>query len=195
VDRGRTAARLSLDRELALVLPTLPAGIVLDVGSRYAPYRELVPATQYLTLDIEPSFGVDIVGDIHDVPRPDASFDTILCTEVLEHCRDPQRSVDELLRVLRPGGVCVLSTRFLYPYHPTPYDYFRFTEDGLAELFREWSNVEIRNLGSRLESLWMLVPRRGRILGWFVGLFDPLVSSVRVRSTKAATGYLVRATK
>jgi SAM-dependent methyltransferase len=195
VDHARTAARLSLDRELARVLPTLPAGVVLDVGSRFAPYRELVPATEYLTLDIDPSFGADVVGDIHDVPRPDASFDTILCTEVLEHCRDPQRAVDEMRRLLRPGGVCVLSTRFLYPYHPTPRDYFRFTADGLAELFREWSEAEVLHLGSRLESVWMLVPRRGKLWGWFIGLFDPLVSSVRVRSTKAATGYLVRATK
>lgn len=195
VDHGRTAARISLDRELARLLPTLPAGVVLDVGSRSAPYRSLVPATDYLTLDIDPAIGADVVGDIHDVPRPDDSFDTIICTEVLEHCRDPQRAVDELRRLLRPGGVCVLSTRFLFLYHPTPRDYFRFTADGLSELFREWSEVDIRHLGSRLEAAWMLVPRRGRLWGWFVGLFDPLVSSVRVRSTKAATGYVVRASK
>jgi SAM-dependent methyltransferase len=195
MNRDRTAARISLDRELANVLPTLPAGVVLDVGSRTAPYRSLVPATEYLTLDIDPAFGADVVGDIHDVPRPDESFDTIICTEVLEHCRDPKRVVDELRRLLRPGGVCVLSTRFLYLYHPTPKDYFRFTADGLSELFKGWSEVEIRPLGSRLEAAWMLVPRRGLLWGWLVGLFDPLVSSVRVRSTKAATGYLVRASK
>lgn len=195
MDRARTAARISLERELALVLPTLPAGVVLDVGSRTAPYRSLVPATEYLTLDIDPSFGADVVGDIHDVPRPDESFDTIICTEVLEHCRDPKRAVDELRRLLRPGGVCVLSTRFLFLYHPTPKDYFRFTADGLSELFQAWSEVEIRPLGNRLEAAWMLVPRRGRLWGWLVGLLDPLVSSVRVRSTKAATGYLVRAAK
>jgi SAM-dependent methyltransferase len=165
------------------------------VGSRDAPYRSLVAATQYLTLDIDPSFGADLVGDIHDIPREDASFDTVICTEVLEHCRDPQRAVTEIHRVLRPGGVCVLSTRFLYRFHPTPHDYFRFTHEGLAELFAGFAEVEIEHLGSRLESVWMLLPQGGKLGQRFFELLAPMVSSVQVRKTNAATGYLVRAVR
>src|SRR5262245_18835891 len=138
-----TAARLILDKELRRVLPSLPRGDVLDVGSKDAPYRGIVPATSYLTMDLSPGAGADVIGDIHSIPRSDGSFDTVLATEVLEHCRRPQVAVDEIHRVLRVGGTCVLSTRFLYPVHGSPGDYFRFTDEGLRELFSSFSRVEI----------------------------------------------------
>ena len=195
MDRTRTASRISLERALEPVLTALPAGAVLDVGSKDAPYRRFVTATEYLTLEVAPGPGVDVVGDVHDIPRPDASFDVVICTEVLEHCHDPQRAVDEMARVLRPGGVCVLSTRFLYPYHAAPKDYFRFTDDGLRHLLRAFAEVEVTPLGDRLESAWMLVPRRGRLWGRLLNLVDPLIASRRPHATKAPTGYLVRAVK
>jgi SAM-dependent methyltransferase len=195
VDRTRTASRISLERALEPVLKGLPPGVVLDVGSKDAPYRRFVTATEYLTMEIQPGPGVDVVGDIHDIPRADATVDAVICTEVLEHCHDPQRAVEELGRVLRPGGVCVLSTRFLYLYHGAPKDYFRFTEDGLRHLFRAFSALEVIPLGDRLESAWMLVPRRGRLWGRLMNLVDPLVSSRRTHESKAPTGYLVRAVK
>jgi SAM-dependent methyltransferase len=166
---------------------------VLDVGSKDAPYRRFVRATSYLTLDVKPELGADVVGDIHDIPRTDDSFDVVIATEVLEHCRDPQRAVDEIHRVLRDRGVCVLSTRFLYPYHPSPSDYFRFTHEGLAHLFRAFASVEIRPLGGRLVSAWMLLPRRGRLLGTLCNVIDPLIARSDPLRTKAACGYLVRA--
>lgn len=196
IDRTRTASRITLQRALEPILKALPPGVVLDVGSKDSPYRRSVAATEYLSLEIEAGPGVDVVGDIHDIPRPEASFDVVICTEVLEHCHDPQRAVDELRRVLRPGGVCVLSTRFLYPYHGAPKDYFRFTDDGLRHLFRAFSDVQVTPLGDRLESAWMLVPRRGRVWGRLLNLLDPLMASRRARPrTKAPTGYLVRAVK
>lgn len=118
------------------MLAALPPGVVLDVGSRHVPYRDLVPATEYLTMDIRPEVGADIVGDIYDIPRDQVSVDAVICTEVLEHCREPARAVSELHRILRPGGVCVLSTRFIHPFHPDPHDYCRFSREGLQELFR-----------------------------------------------------------
>jgi SAM-dependent methyltransferase len=195
IDRTRTASRISLERALEPVLRGLPEGVVLDVGSKDAPYRRFVAATEYLAMEIAPGPGVDVVGDIHDIPKSDATFDTIICTEVLEHCHDPQRAVDEIGRVLRPGGVCVLSTRFLYPYHGAPKDYFRFTEDGLDHLFRGFSHVDVTPLGDRLESAWMLLPRRGRLWGRLVNVVDPLVASRRPHATKAPPGYLVRAVR
>ncbi len=84
----RTVARLTLERVLFPTVESLPSGVVLDVGAKRAPYRDLVPATEYLTLDIRPESGADIVGDIHDIPRDSATIDTVIATEVLEHCRD-----------------------------------------------------------------------------------------------------------
>jgi len=167
----------------------------MDVGAKDGRYRSLVPATEYLTLDIRPESGADIVGDVHDIPRGSDSLDTVLATEVLEHCYDPARAVREIHRVLRPGGVCVLSTRFIHAYHPDPHDYFRFSRDGLELVFQNFSRVEITALGNRLQSIWMMLPGRPTPVSWILGLLDPIVANTRSGATRFPGGFLVRAVK
>jgi SAM-dependent methyltransferase len=191
----RSVARRTLEAALQEVLPALPRGVVMDVGSKDARYRHLVPATEYLTLDIRPDSGADIVGDLHDVPWESDSLDTVIATEVLEHCYDPSRAVGEIHRLLRPGGVCVLSTRFLHPYHADPHDYFRFTNEGLAYLFREFSDVSIKPLGNRVHAAWMMMPGRWAPVTWVVSLLTPLVASIDIPGSPNPCGYLVRAVK
>ncbi|MFL5737372.1 MAG: class I SAM-dependent methyltransferase [Actinomycetota bacterium] len=157
----RSVSRRSLERELEPMLRALPPGVVMDVGAKDARHRRHVQATEYLTLDVRTDVGADIVGDLHEVPREDASLDIVIATEVLEHCYDPPRAVGEIRRMLRRGGVCVLSTRFIHPYHPDPKDYFRFSRDGLEHLFRDFSDVEIIPLGNRVQSAWLMI-RDGR---------------------------------
>lgn len=111
----------------------------LDVGCGGKPYHGLFPNT--ISLDIDPSRKPDMVGDIHSLPFKDGEFGAILCTEVLEHCIDPRKAVSEMWRVLRPEGKIILSTRFLFPIHDSPHDYFRYTIFGLNELFKEWDVV------------------------------------------------------
>jgi SAM-dependent methyltransferase len=178
------------------MLRELPPGVVMDVGAKDARYRSLVPATEYLTLDLRPGAGVDIVGDVHDVPRESDSLDTVIATEVLEHCSDPARVVGEIRRLLRLGGVCVLSTRFIHPYHPDPKDYFRFSRDGLEHLFRDFTSVEIIPLGNRLQSAWLMLPQRPRPLAALFGLLDPVIASYKGSArTRFPGGFLVRAVK
>jgi SAM-dependent methyltransferase len=191
----RSVARITLERGLAEVLPGLPPGVVMDVGAKHAPYRALVPATEYLTLDIRPDSGADIVGDLHDVPRESGSLDTVIATEVLEHCYDPARAVDEIHRLLRPGGVCVLSTRFLHPFHADPHDYFRFTHEGLAHLFRGFEEVSILPLGNRVHAVWILMPARPAPVRWLDSDLPPLVASIHLPGSRNPCGYLVRAVR
>ena len=193
--RRVSVSRRSLERALGPVLAGLAPGVVMDVGAKDGRYRPLVPSTEYLTLDIRPESGADIVGDVHDVPRGSDSLDTVLATEVLEHCYDPAQAVREIHRILRPGGVCVLSTRFIHAYHPDPHDYFRFSRDGLELLFRDFSRVELTPLGNRLQSIWMMLPGRPKPLSWFLGLFDPIVANTRSGETRFPCGFLVRAVK
>ena len=191
----RTVARITLERALDEILPGLPGGVMMDVGAKHAPYRDKVPAAEYLTLDIRPESGADIVGDLHDVRREGGSLDSVIATEILEHCYDPGRAVAEIHRLLRPGGVCVLSTRFLHPFHADPHDYYRFTNEGLAHLFREFSTVQIHPLGNRLHAIWMLLPRRPRPVGWLIDVCSPMVASVDPPLSANPCGYLVRAVK
>ena len=195
LDRRKTVARITLEAALHPTLRALPPGIVLDVGAKDAPYRPLVPATEYLTLDIRATSGADIVGDIHDIPRQDSSVDVVICTEVLEHCRDPKTAVSEMWRLLRPGGVCVLSTRFIHPLHPDPHDYFRFTAEGLSELFSAFTDTQITPLGTRLASAWMLLPSRPRVLARLLSLLNPAIASLPARRSSAPCGFLVRAVR
>jgi SAM-dependent methyltransferase len=89
----------------------------------------------------------DLHGSIDALPVPDASFDVVLCLQVLEHVPDPAAAVRELRRVVRPGGRVLLSTHGVYPFHPNPEDLWRWTHTGLDRLFRDngdWSSLVVK---------------------------------------------------
>jgi SAM-dependent methyltransferase len=82
--------------------------------------------------------------DVQDLSYPDSSFDYVVCDQVIEHIPEPQRAVDEIHRVLRPGGWLILATCFMDPVHTQPNntgDYWRFTPAGLRHLVRGYREV------------------------------------------------------
>lgn len=113
---------------------------VLDIGAGGSSYDRFFP--NRISIDIDPKRNPDIVADAHDLPFSDEEFEMILCTEVLEHLKDPRRAIAEMRRVLKRGGKVIVTTRFVYPIHDSPHDYWRFTKYGLEELFKEWEVVE-----------------------------------------------------
>ncbi len=88
----------------------------------------------YVNLDLFPVPGVTVAADAHLLPFPDATFARVECDAVLEHVRDPRRVMDEIERVLLPGGYAHVVTPFCHPFHEFPNDYRRFTLDGLKEI-------------------------------------------------------------
>lgn len=115
-------------------------GKMLNVGGARGRYGEYFD--EMVNIDIEDRPGVDVVADAHNLPFDDNSFDAVLAVEVLEHLYDPHMAVSEMYRVLKPGGRVILTTRFLYPLHDTPHDYFRYTHYGLKHLFNDWDIKE-----------------------------------------------------
>jgi SAM-dependent methyltransferase len=111
----------------------LASGKMLDVGCATKPYAALFADR------VETHFGVDVPftyhskGTIdafapsHALPFRNGSFDFVLCTEVLEHVPDPEKSWAEIARVLKPGGVALVTTPFIYRLHEMPYDFWRIT--------------------------------------------------------------------
>ncbi|MBI2624112.1 class I SAM-dependent methyltransferase [Candidatus Parcubacteria bacterium] len=129
----------------------------LDIGCGGAPYAKFFP--NRVGFDHVAGPGVDVVGDAHALPFTDGTFERILCTEVLEHLVDPPKAIAEMRRVLRPGGMLVLTTRFVFPLHDEPHDYWRFTRYGLEYLCRDWEIVELVEEVGSLGTLAVLTQR------------------------------------
>lgn len=86
---------------------------------------------------------------IEDMPERD-KWGTALCLSVLEHVRNPFAVFDGIFRIMRPGGLVILSTEFSFPYHPSPEDNFRFSSNGL-KILAEHAGFNILEHGWRLD--------------------------------------------
>lgn len=139
-------ARRGLRAALAEFLPLL-AGRVLDVGCGRKPYQSLVPASEYVGVDVDSDvtrrLGVaDVLYDGRRLPFCAARFDGVLCSQVLEHVFEPQEFLCDVHRVLRPGGMLVLATPFVWDEHEQPHDFGRYSSFGLRHLL-ERSGFEV----------------------------------------------------
>jgi SAM-dependent methyltransferase len=117
-------------------------GTVLDLGAGLRPFADLLPG-KTIALDYRPRPDLDLVADAHHLPFGDDSVDSVVCTEVFEHLLDPPAAAREIVRILKPGGRLVLTTRFCFPLHDRPADYWRFTSYTLSRLFAPLDAVVI----------------------------------------------------
>jgi SAM-dependent methyltransferase len=160
---------------------------VLDVGCGDRPYEKLLTgAAEIVGFDVPGNPLADLHGSIDAIPVEDASFDVVLCLQVLEHVPDPAAAVRELRRVVKPGGRVLLSTHGVYPFHPNPDDLWRWTHDGLERLFRangEWSSVTVRPGAGTAATVAMLVAH----------VIDLLAKRVRLRPLGAPFVALLNA--
>ena len=123
--------------------------IVLDAGAGASPYRKLIrgvyhscdfPQTNPSAESAQHTF----LCDLASLPVEDNTYSTVICNQVLEHVRDPQTVIDELFRVLKPGGKLILTAPGCYGEHMIPYNYYNFLQYGLTMLFENTGFKEIR---------------------------------------------------
>lgn len=115
-------------REIKVITPAL----ILDYGCGTSPYRTLFPGADYKRADFLDLGGLDYhLGNDSRVTEADAHFDIVLSTQVLEHVPEPQTYLSECFRLLKPGGKLFLTTHGTYEDHGCPYDFQRWTADGL----------------------------------------------------------------
>lgn len=141
------------------------SGTVVDIGCGDGWLRHcLAPGSRYIGLDYPPAVAagyrgrVEIYADAEALPFADASVDAVALLEVMEHLPEPERALAEVARVLRPGGVLLLSVPFLYPLHDVPRDFQRWTWFGLQRLLemRGFRIIEQRRQGNPVETAALL---------------------------------------
>lgn len=127
--------------------------LLLDAGAGSRKWKNLVEMRGhvYQSCDIKQNYAQDdltrngtfyfgeheFIASVESLPMQDGIYDYILSTQVLEHVQDPGQAIKEMTRVLKPGGSLVLTTNFMYGLHGAPFDFFRFTKNGLKVLANE----------------------------------------------------------
>ena len=100
----------------------------------YADLRSFFPGKVYVGCDMRAGPGVDRVEDVSAISLPDGSAGTVLCIETFEHVFEVRRAFDEVFRLLRPGGLFVITTPLNFRIHGYPDDYWRLTPSCLRRM-------------------------------------------------------------
>ncbi len=176
--------------------------VIFDIGSGYRfqgllRYKHYFSNCDYRTIDISEKCNPDIVADINNLPLGDQSADAIICKSVLQFVRNPFLASDEIFRVLKPGGMCLLYVPFLYPYHGRSEegmcDYWRFSVDGVRELFNKFKSIEICTIKGQFETIANMLPLQKIFITKFVAYLARLLDNMTVKfqSGKQVSGYFV----
>jgi len=115
----------------------------------FSRYRDLFNCDEYIKIDIQKSENIDIMGSAENIPFDDGIFDSVVCTEVFEHLKNPQKAALEIARILKNRGICLLTTPQTVELHEEPHDYFRYTKFGLKYIFEEagFKIISINQIG------------------------------------------------
>lgn len=105
----------------------------------YADLRTLFPGKSYIGCDMRPGPGVDRVEDVSAISLPACAAGTVLCIETFEHVFEVRRAFDEVFRILRPGGLFVITSPLNFRIHGYPDDYWRMTPNCLRRMLEPYS--------------------------------------------------------
>jgi len=134
---------------------------VLDASAGTRPYAEIFHRQIYESCDVPDGFYPckhDFECYLDNIPRPDATYDAVILTQVLEHAQNPETALRELNRVLKPGCLLLVTVPLNAPLHGEPWHFFHFTHYGLAELAQRtnFSMIKCEKVGG---AFWLLGKR------------------------------------
>ena len=147
------------DRELKSSASRHLKGKLVDIGCGTKPYKDLLSTyiQEHIGVDHESTLhdksNIDLIGTAYQIPVEDASFDSALCTAVLEHLEEPEFALKECYRVLKTGSIAIYSVPFIWHLHEEPRDFYRYSKYGLKYLF-EKTGFEIVELKA-LSGFWV----------------------------------------
>jgi SAM-dependent methyltransferase len=137
-------------------------------------------AERWFGLDLVARPAVSAVGSGEALPFRDGSVDLVFSTATLEHVCDYRGAIEEMRRVLRPGGRVVLGTHGNWEVHGAPHDYWRWTPHGLEESFHAYAECRVEQVGGPIVNYLVmqnlhLRRLQRRIPGWIAWLLSPWV--------------------
>lgn len=176
-------------RALREVAP-LMSGRMLDIGCGEKPYETMFApyVAEHIGLehpDCIHDSRAELMGTAYSIPAGDESFDSAICTAVLEHLEEPAQALREARRVLKPGGRGIYAAPLFWQLHEAPRDFYRYTEYGLRHLF-ERANFEVEEVRP-LAGFW--VTSGQMLVNYLYGRFP----SGLWRSAVPPVGLLVQA--
>lgn len=160
-------------------------GIILDVGcggmNRYENYFS--KKDKYLTLDIDPNNKPDIIASAENIPMGNNTVDSVVCTQVLEHLKNPTQAIAEFYRILKNGGYALITVPQWGELHEEPNDYYRFTNFGIKHILESagFTLVEIDQRGGFFSvvsqtNIRYLIDRFDLYHSWLSFFFSPFIS-------------------
>jgi SAM-dependent methyltransferase len=132
------ATHIVLYKKITANIQKYFAGSVLDIGAGRDYFRTQAPNTVEKWTSLDYNFrtdSIDINASALDLPIKNACMDCVLLADVLEHLTNPEKAIGEIHRVLKNGGLALISAPFFLNLHEEPHDYFRFSKFGLKEVF------------------------------------------------------------
>ncbi|MBT9161783.1 MAG: putative teichuronic acid biosynthesis glycosyltransferase TuaH [Dehalococcoidia bacterium] len=131
----------------------IPSYTLLEVGSRdvNGTLRDLLmdSVREYVGVDLFDGKGVDRVVSVLELNAiySESTFDMVLSTEMLEHCFEWREALLQMLLVLKPGGILLITTRSPgFELHDYPADHWRFSKEDFEHVFSPIGEIlEIEN--------------------------------------------------
>jgi SAM-dependent methyltransferase len=139
-------------REEVASMTVPPGGVIVEIGGRRQELAERFPDSRYLSVDYQEAVRPDLVGDAHALPLGNGTVDLYVATWLLYFSQQPSQWIDEVLRVLKPGGCAIMSFEFgVYGVKldgTQGTDWMRYTRATVASLASGFSRVKIIPVGS-----------------------------------------------
>ncbi|MEZ4791842.1 MAG: class I SAM-dependent methyltransferase [Flavobacteriales bacterium] len=190
------ASRVMVDlvgRFYQRALPQHARGRLVDLGCGHVPlfatYKDHVESVTCVDWgnSLHQNPYLDKEQDLNQpIAFPDASFDTIVLSDVLEHIRRPEELIREMYRILAPGGRVIMNVPYYYGLHEQPFDYYRYTQYALRAMTEDagFKVEELESIGGVPEIMTDLFSKTVRGV--------PVVGRPLARFAQAFTGWFVR---
>ncbi len=184
-------------------------GKVLDVGGKkenkrgtFRPPLHKIESWEYLNID--ESTNPDYLCSADNIPVDDNTFDIVMLAEVIEHLENPIAVLNECYRVLKKDGKIVVTIPFLNALHADPYDFQRWTDVKIENVFNKsgFKNISIKPMGGKAAVIYDLLnfsqtpaSFKTRIFRKILQIISPIFKILDKPNRFVTTGYFIEAKK